>query len=232
MQNEEIINNDYLNKIASSFEDSLRCILHKIDEYSYIPTEILNSKELYLLSKSNIDSGQKKFKKFLNPQNNSKLLDIGCFMNFISHKYYKWKSTYYGIDISEFVIKTVKDFADKKGLKYGFLLCAPAHKIPSDNDYFDYITCINVFEYFDLDYAQIVMNEIFRVLKPCGKVIIDIPNPEHKCFESILKVEKFFNRENKFIYGGVVFESLLKNRFTIANKDSSDVMIQYFLIKN
>ena len=63
MQNDELIDYNYLNKIASSFEDSLRCILHKIDEYSYIPTGILNSKELYLLSKSNIDSGQKKFKK-------------------------------------------------------------------------------------------------------------------------------------------------------------------------
>ena len=47
----------------------------------------------------------------------------------------------------------------------------------------------------------------------------------------MLRIEKYFKRENKFIYGESVFEKLINRNFEIINKDSESLMVKYFLIK-
>ena len=222
----------YLRQIADSFNNSCNLYAAYKDDYSDIPDHIFNNEENKLLMKADFSSSCKKIKHFINPQSNTKLLDIGCFLNIILYDYAKWESTYYGIDISENVIEECKKIVKKFKYSIGGLYLCPAHSINFENEFFDYVTCINVFEYFSIPYARKVLEEVYRVLKQDGKFVVDIPNPNHECFYIMKKVEKYFNRENRFLHGESKFEELIQHKFEIIDKDNSDLMVKYFLIKN
>lgn len=57
---------------------------------------------------------------------------------------------------------------------------SPLHVIPVADDYFDAILCIAVLEH--VENPEEVMAELFRVLKPGGHLILEVPflQPEHK----------------------------------------------------
>ena len=222
----------YLRQIADSFNTSCKNYAVYEDDYRDIPDHILNKEENELLMKTDFSSSCKKIKSFINPQHNTKLLDIGCFLNILLYDYAKWKSKYYGIDISENVIKECKKIVKRFKYSIGGVYLSPAHSVNFENDFFDYVTCINVFEYFSISYAKQVLKEVYRVLKPNGKFVVDIPNPNHECFYIMKKVEKYFNRHNRFLGGESKFEKLIQHNFKIVDKDSSDLMVKYFLIKN
>ena len=222
----------YLRQIADSFNSSCKFYAKYEDDYSDIPDNILNEEESELLMKTDISSSCIKIKNFINPQHDTRLLDIGCFLNILLYDYAEWESKYYGIDISENVVKECKKIAKKFKYSIGGVRLCPAHFIDFENGFFDYVTCINVFEYFSIPYAKQVLKEVYRVLKPKGKFVVDIPNPNHKCFYIMKKIEKYFNRENRFLEGESKFEELIQNQFEIIDKDSSDLMVKYFLIKN
>jgi ubiquinone/menaquinone biosynthesis C-methylase UbiE len=221
----------YLRQIADSFNGSSKFYALFEDDYDDIPEHILNDEENRLLMKTDFSSSCKKIKSFINPQRNTKLLDIGCFLNILLYDYAKWKSTYYGIDISENVIKECKKIVKKFNYSIGGVYLCPAHSIDFENEFFDYVTCINVFEYFSIPYAKQVLEEVHRVLKQNGKFAVDIPNPHHECFYIMKKVEKYFNRGNRFLAGESKFEKLIQHKFEIIEKDNSDLMVKYFLIK-
>lgn len=221
----------YLRQIADSFNSSCNLYAEYRDDYDDIPDNILNEEENKLLIQTDFSSCCNKIKKFINPQPATKLLDIGCFLNILLYDYAKWESKYYGIDISENVVKECKKIVKKLKYSIGGVYLCPAHSIDFENNFFDYVTCINVFEYFSISYAKQVLNEVYRVLKPNGKFAVDIPNPNHECFYIMKKVEKYLNRKNRFLYGESKLEELIKNKFKVAGKDNSDLMVKYFLIK-
>lgn len=57
---------------------------------------------------------------------------------------------------------------------------SPLHIIPVPDDHFDAILCIAVLEH--VENPEEVMHELFRVLKPRGHLILEVPflQPEHK----------------------------------------------------
>lgn len=57
---------------------------------------------------------------------------------------------------------------------------SPLHQIPVSADYFDAILCIAVLEH--VENPEEVVPELFRVLKPGGHLILEVPflQPEHK----------------------------------------------------
>ena len=57
---------------------------------------------------------------------------------------------------------------------------SPLHRIPFESDYFDAILCIAVLEH--VENPEEVVPELFRVLKPGGHLILEVPflQPEHK----------------------------------------------------
>lgn len=57
---------------------------------------------------------------------------------------------------------------------------SPLHQIPVDSNYFDAILCIAVMEH--VENPEEVMPELYRVLKPGGYLILEVPflQPEHK----------------------------------------------------
>jgi ubiquinone/menaquinone biosynthesis C-methylase UbiE len=79
----------------------------------------------------------------------------------------------YGIDISDERIRSAKDHAAKIGfedkVKYSIM---DAEKMDFSDDTFDVILCSGVLHHLDLENAY---RELFRVLKPSGKIICNEP---------------------------------------------------------
>ena len=81
----------------------------------------------------------------------------------------------YGLDRSRYLIQKAKSTAKKNGIFCRFRE-GDARKLPYNSDFFDSVMIVgNSFGYFESinDDVQ-VLKEIYRVLKPWGKVLIDI----------------------------------------------------------
>jgi len=108
-------------------------------------------------------------------QANSKLLEIGslfCHLN-IAASVIGYES--YGIDLEKY---TELESNAERAVKYGIKLknCDLAHeKIPFEDNYFNIVVFSEVIEHFNF-HPQAAINEIYRILKPGGKMIITTPN--------------------------------------------------------
>lgn len=101
-----------------------------------------------------------------------KLLDIGCGPGTLTNDayYHKFVGSYqiYGIDIGEQNINTIKTRWPK-----GIFQVANAEHIPFQNDYFDQVISRHTLEHVkDIDK---VINEIHRVCKQNGEILIAVP---------------------------------------------------------
>ena len=101
---------------------------------------------------------------------NEKVLDVACGSGFLLH----WlKERFpiepYGLDFSRLALARVKKFVPS-----AHTLLAPAEKIPTSTNTFDFVTCIGSLEHFiDIEGA---LKEMLRVTKPGGKALFYVPN--------------------------------------------------------
>lgn len=101
----------------------------------------------------------------------STVLDVGSGPGFLCNDIYdlvKPNGVVYGIDISEPLLDFAKkEFGKKEGIEFKF---GSATKIPFESNKFDVVLTTQVLEYIpDVDVA---LNEIYRVLKPGGSVVV------------------------------------------------------------
>ena len=138
---------------------------------------------------------RKKFEeisKFI-PHKTVKVLDLGCgpgsFFYVLREK--NKKAILYGIDVSKKQI----DFASKL-VKSASFCASDAIKIPFKDDTFDYVTLIEVIEHLNKNIERNIFNEIKRVLKKNGKIIITTPN-----YQSLWPIiELFWNKISPLNY--------------------------------
>jgi len=102
------------------------------------------------------------------------ILDLGCGEEtYIEHLLKKNNNNnFYGVDISDFVIdlhkKTYQDYRNVE-----FTAC-PAEDLHFEKNYFDLIICDELIEH--VPKAEILLDEIGRVIKKDGMLIISTPN--------------------------------------------------------
>jgi ubiquinone/menaquinone biosynthesis C-methylase UbiE len=117
---------------------------------------------------------QKKLISIMDLKENSNFLDIGCGTGWaVCHvsRILKGKGNFIGIDISEGMIEKAGE--NSKNLSNVIFYKASSEEIPLESGYFDNIICTNSFHHY-LNPAS-VMQEIYRVLKPGGKLhILDV----------------------------------------------------------
>lgn len=101
----------------------------------------------------------------------SRILDIGC-------KYATLKDLleennlqvdYYGVDISNKVFSKIKNFNHEK-----FFVADVSKNLPFESERFDYIFAMEIMEH--VESPTIMLNEINRVLKKNGTLILSVPN--------------------------------------------------------
>jgi ubiquinone/menaquinone biosynthesis C-methylase UbiE len=105
---------------------------------------------------------------------NQRLLDMGCGTGWAvryAASLVDQHGEFYGIDISSKMIeKAIANYSDYRNIHF---YETSAEQLPFKNNYFDFIICSNSFHhYFNPDK---VLAEVYRVLKPAGRIyILDI----------------------------------------------------------
>ncbi|NLL44167.1 MAG: class I SAM-dependent methyltransferase [Mollicutes bacterium] len=215
-----------LDLVAKSYNKTIELGKKVINLYENLPEYITNDPDYLIYKKElendNIGSENIKIKEFLEPTSNMNFIDLGCCLNFMFKGYDKWPSKYHGVDISSKNIELLNEFILKKGLLIDKLYCGSIHETPFADNYFDIGACIGVLEYFEKDYVEKSLKEMHRILKPNGKLVLDIPNIESKSGKIMMKIEEYMRRPDKFNMNYQEFEKILKKYFEIVKTNSSD----------
>lgn len=103
------------------------------------------------------------------PNNINNLLDVGCASGYFTVYFKNKAKNICGVDINKNLIEEAKK--NYKGVKFILL---KSEKLPFKSNTFDVVTILDVLEHVDND--KIMINEIYRVLKKNGLLILSVPN--------------------------------------------------------
>ncbi len=180
----ESINNKKRN-FESKEKNSSKCLGPVVDLEEYVKKDwwkrIFNS--YYLKTDGDVVEDQKitefevnYFLKIMNFQPEHQILDLCCGQgrHSIELANNNFKNIY-GLDRSRFLIQKAKSNAKKSGVSCKFRE-GDARKLQYTPDTFDFVMILgNSFGYFEsINDDLLVLKEVFRVLKPWGKILIDI----------------------------------------------------------
>ena len=176
---------------------------------------------------------KKNFIDWLNPQKNTKLIDVASGTGDIAKLFLKkvnYKSFVYCVDENQEMLNlSKKKFTDKNNIKW---FCNNAENLPFENNYFDYYTIS--FGIRNIENINSSLKEAYRVLKPGGrflclefsKVKNEILNKFYKTYsKSIPTIGKFIvgksepyeyliNSIEKFYNQKEFFDIIKKQNFT------------------
>lgn len=165
----------------------------------------------------------KGFKKLVHIQPNEVVLDIatgtGTFLIYMA----KLGGICYGIDQSPRMLKQLKDKINQNNLESNVkeIRVCVADQLPYPYQFFDWVTCIGMFEYYPLEYVKQVFGEIIRVLKPTGKCVVDIPNSFDNKTQNMAWIFKYNLKD---------FERLVESYgLKVLKRNSAGYMFQYLL---
>ncbi len=226
---------EQLNRIREAYDSTVRDFFAGINPLAAVPNKFKNSKAFksFLKETDPIVTGSSypDIKEFLQPKPGMKCLDAGCCANLATKRFDKWPSTYYGIDISPVLIQEMNKFVNEAGIKIGGLEVAEIKDLPFSNNFFDIVMVIGVFEYVSMDYASLSLTELYRVLKPESRMVLDFPNLDHPHVETMFQLEEYLQRPN-IPKSREQFELALKSLFSIVKTNEKHVMLKYFVKNN
>lgn len=221
--------------IAKSYDKSIDLGRKGIDLYKNLPESITSDPD-YTKYKTELKcgfdgSGAKEISEYLLPNSNMKFIDLGCCLNLMFRGYDKWSSEYYGVDISSETIKLLNEYVKNNKVPIGSLYYGSIHETPFSDNYFDIAACIGVLEYFEKDYVEKALREAHRIIKPNGKLVLDVPNIESTTGKMTMKIEEYMGRPDKFNILPRKFECILKKYFKIEKigGGNGNAMIEYYL---
>lgn len=145
-----------------------------------------------------------------------KILYLGCNAGTSVCVLSKYCDEVVGVDINENAIKRARQIAKKEKIKNVLFIHANICDMPFDDNHFDGVYAFQVIEHIYPEHMDMVLEEIKRVTKKGGAIVVEVPHPDneyykdnaHKYFfdsrETIMKViGKYFNvkkifRETRF----------------------------------
>jgi len=165
--------------------------------------------------------GHKEFYKkafeAINPKKDDEYLEIGFGSGVFINKYMSHVSRIAGIDYSEDMVKLASDInrelveSGKAEFKHGY-----ASSLPWADNEFTVVATIEAF--FFLDEAEKTLKEIFRVLKPGGRLVIEMGYNKDDGVDHSRTVKKMGLK----LYSGEEMKKLLKKA------GFNDVVIEYY----
>lgn len=116
--------------------------------------------------------------RHLNPAVNEKVLDLGCGVGTFAYQCAKKGAKAWGLDYSEESIKTAKNICGKYGVieNTRFIIHDISNELPFNDAYFNKIIASDFIEHITREQKIAMLNEMKRVLKPEGIIIIFTPN--------------------------------------------------------
>jgi len=219
--------------IARAYDRTVDNHKNGIRDEDLLPEEFSKSPAFVRMSRAGYvcNSGAADIREFLSPMKRMKFLDVGCCANLTNYLLHKWPSAYYGIDVSAKLVSAMRGYCDRNGIVIGDLREAETGAIPFPDCYFDIASCIGVLEYFDMAYIAKSLSELHRVLKPQGRLVLDMPNPENPDTATMIKMETYLGRGRGEVPPTAAFEKAANMLFRITAKNDSSLMIKYFLTR-
>lgn len=141
------------------------------DDYFQAYTETLPSTSM----QTYIFQERKKYVLSLFAKDGGRVLDVGCGPGIFIHELLERGCQVWGVDISPKMIEQAQKRVRENELtaKVKFLVGDTEH-MSFSNNFFDCVLCIGVLEYVDDEKKS--LEEISRVLKPGGDLILTVPN--------------------------------------------------------
>jgi SAM-dependent methyltransferase len=130
------------------------------------------------------------------PKKNQHWLDLGCGLSFLIYPWREWGAFFHGLEISS----VARDAINSRGPQLNSKLfkgvrAGAAHGRQYDNAQFDGIVATGWSCYYPLDYWQLVLAEVKRILKPDGVFIFDAIDPESELAEDWAILETYLGAE-------------------------------------
>jgi ubiquinone/menaquinone biosynthesis C-methylase UbiE len=163
------------------------------------------------------------FKRLVKVKSEELVLDVATGTGIFLIEMAKNGAKCYGIDASPKMLEQLRRKVKQQGLESNIkeIRVCEADRFPYPDGFFDWVTCIGMLEYYPIEYAETVLSEIRRVLKPGKKCFIDIVDPTSKEAQS---------RDYVYKYDLKAFEDLInKIGFKILTRNTAGWMIQYLL---
>lgn len=95
-----------------------------------------------------------------------------------------------GVDINENAIKSAKKLARKHKIKNVEFVCSNVCKMPFPDNSFDGVYAFQILEHIYPEDMDMVLNEIKRVTKTGGNILVETPTPENNYYRH--STHKFF----------------------------------------
>jgi len=224
-------NDKIQDELKKAYDQTVDDFVAGIDPLDKLPKEFRESREVKeFFAQGGGESNQQQDKDFLNPKAGMKFLDVGSCANLFNYRLDKWPSVYYGIDISEKLIASMKRFVERKNIKIGGLYVADVAKMPFNDNFFDIAAVIGVIEYFDIDFIKKALAELHRVIKPGGRMVVDMPNLNHHLCGTMIKIEQYQGRPHtEEIPTQDEIVSVLEPLFEVERIDDSGPMTKYYV---
>lgn len=105
-----------------------------------------------------------------------KVLDIGCAKGFMVKILRENGLEAYGVDVSEYAIGNAPSDINQ----YLFVANVESGMLPFNDGFFDFVVSMSTFEHLHSERMTFILREIQRILKPGGKIIINVPSPFNK----------------------------------------------------
>ncbi len=151
--------------------------------------------------------------KAINPKKDDKYLEIGFGSGIFIKKYMSHVSKIAGIDYSEDMVKLSSDINRKlvESGKAEFKL-GNASSLPWADNEFTVVAAIEVF--FFLDETEKTLKEIFRILKPGGRLIIEMAfnkddGVDHKRYIKKMSLKLYSGEEMKILLKKAGFNDIV-----------------------
>jgi ubiquinone/menaquinone biosynthesis C-methylase UbiE len=164
------------------------------------------------------------FKRLVKVKSGELVLDVATGTGIFLIEMAKDGAKCYGIDASPKMLEQLRRKIKKHGLESSIkeIRVCEADKLPYPDNFFDWVTCVGMLEYYPIEYAETVLSEIRRVLKPGKKCFIDIVDPTNKEAQC---------RDYVYKYDLKAFEDVInKIGFKISTRNTAGWMIQYLLL--
>lgn len=142
-----------------------------------------------------------------------KFLEVGCGLGYFSKKALRKGVLVTGLDIGQNLVEKCQ-----KDMTKGKFVVGSATKLPFKKSSFDIVLCTEVIEH--TNNPKKAINELIRVTKKGGYVVITTPNKVYKPFFDllgILKIRPYHGNENWF-YPWELKKYLLKNKVKIVKE--------------
>lgn len=136
------------------------------------------------------------FWELVKPQKGHLCLDLGCGVSFLIYPWHEWGALFYGRDISTVAREGLNSRGPQlnsklfKGVELG-----AAHQLNYQPSQFDLAIATGWSCYYSLEYWEVVMAEVKRVLKPTGMFVFDILDPETPEAENWAILETYLGAE-------------------------------------